>query len=126
MAGDTTLIPLLHAWSRPRGSVIAREELLRRDITSARIGRLVERAVLFPKHHGVDAVGRPDVSPYGEAWAAYLATRGRRAEPRRRGLTGRSAGALLGVGPVPATPEVLVLARAGPTAVTRSPSTRTE
>jgi hypothetical protein len=60
------------------------------------------------RHHGVYAIGRPDLTPYGEGWAAYLATRGRGRTAHVRALGGRSALATIGVCAPPRLPLVVV------------------
>lgn len=58
---------------------------------------------------GVYVVGRADVTAYGRAWAAILATRGHGPVQHVRALGHRSAAAALGVGDEPPRPEIVVV-----------------
>lgn len=69
---------------------------------------MLRRRDLYEAHRGVYAVGRPELPPYGVLWAAILATRGKGKAQHPRALATRSAAALLGVGPTPPAPEVVV------------------
>lgn len=99
------------AFAARQGGVVSRRQLHRGGVGVRRIDRMLDRGDLWTIHPGVYAVGRPDIPPYGSAWAAVLATRGRGTAPNRRALTGAAALAALGVGAWPARPAVLVEGR---------------
>jgi hypothetical protein len=96
----------------PHGGVIARRRLLANGVTARMIERMLARGDLYELFPGVYAVGRPEVSAYGLAWAAVHATRGRGKTPRVRGLARRSAAAALRIGAFPAAPEIVVVGKA--------------
>ena len=92
-----------------QGEVVARRQLVAAGMTRSAIEHRSRRGDLHTKHPGVFALGRPDVSEYGRAWAAWLATHGRSRDGHVRALTGRSAAALTGHLPFPLVHEVVVL-----------------
>lgn len=73
------------------------------------IRRLVARGDLHAVHRGVYVVGRPELDPYGRAWAAFLATRGTGRVAHRRALARWSAAAALGVADHPQIPEIVTV-----------------
>jgi len=81
---------------------------LRLGVPSSTIDRCILRGDLWIVYPGVYAVGRPDLSDYGRAWAAILATRGRGDRPRVRALGAWTAAALLGLARFPHRPQVVV------------------
>lgn len=65
--------PTLAALAASRHGVVSTVELLAADLTRKEIHHLVEIGFLHPRHRGVHAVGRPDVSFEGACRAAVLA-----------------------------------------------------
>jgi len=106
---DEPLNRYLVRLAAPHGNAIGRRRLLRVGISSTTIVRAVERGLLWPVHRGVYSVGRPDLSPYGRAWAAIHATRGNRPDARPRAVAGWSAAALLGLGAHPSRVVVVTV-----------------
>lgn len=100
------------AFAARQGGVISRRQLQRGGVSSRHVEGMIRRGDLWRLHPGVYAVGRPDVPPYGQAWAAILATRGHGKRPNARALTGRAGLAALGVCPWPPMPRVLVAGKA--------------
>lgn len=84
------------------GGAIGHDQLRAEGLSRSAIGRRLGRQ-LFVRHEGVYALGRRELTPYGEAWAAALAVGG------RGGLALGSAAAILGAAPWPSTPHVLVV-----------------
>jgi very-short-patch-repair endonuclease len=89
--------------ARRQGGAAGRRQLLEAGLSTSAIDRRRRSGSLHDRHPAVYAVGRPELSPYGEAHAAVLATCGRGA------LGGASALALVGAAPWPAVPQVLVV-----------------
>lgn len=83
--------------------MIAYAQLTSAGLSSSAIGRRIARRDLTRRHEGVYAVGRPGLTPYGEAWAAALAA------GRRGALAGWSAAAATDLAPWPAMPRIVVI-----------------
>ncbi len=86
----------------PQGGAIDHPQLRSCGFKPDAIARLVRDGHLHPRHEGVYALGRSGLSPYGEMWAAYLATNGRGA------VSEMSALAVGGAGPWPKQAQVVV------------------
>ena len=70
-----TQSPSRRAWSlsRRQHAVISREQLLAIGFTAPAIKHRIQTGRLHPKYRGVYAVGRPELTRYGEWMAAVLA-----------------------------------------------------
>ena len=93
--------------------MIARFQLARSGVTGDQIRWRVARGDLHRVHRGVYAVGHARLSHYGAAWAAVLACTPRRsdrsrARSPRAAVAGWSAVAMLGLGPWPSRPQIVV------------------
>lgn len=86
-----------------QGGAIGHRQLRVIGLSSSAIGRRLRADQLFERHRAVYALGRPSLSPYGEACAAVLATNGRGA------LDGWSALTHAGMVRWPAAPEIVVV-----------------
>ncbi len=86
----------------PQGGAIDTGQLKACGFSASAITRHIGGEHLHPRHEGVFAVGRPELSPYGEMWAAFLATNGRGAVSERCAL------AVAGAGPWPKEAQVVV------------------